>query len=108
MAGSDDEDFAALFAASEGRAREPRVAAGDVVRGRVIAVGATAAFVAVGGKAEATIELGEFRDPATGEGQPREGDEIEATAVDDGTRSGSLVLKRGAGRGGPVPGALEQ
>src|SRR5438093_1037839 len=100
MAESDDEDFAALFAASEGkRPRERRVAAGDVVRGRVIAVGATAAFVAVGDKAEATIELGEFRDPATGEVQLHEGDEIEATVVDDGTRSGSIVLKRVAGRG---------
>src|SRR5438128_16590 len=109
MAESDDEDFAALFAASEGkRPRERRVAAGDVVRGRVIAVGATAAFVAVGDKAEATIELGEFRDPATGEVQLHEGDEIEATVVDDGSRSGSIVLKRVAGRGGHVPGELEQ
>src|SRR5215470_110068 len=109
MAASDDEDFAALFAASEGaRSRERHLATGDVVRGRVIAVGATAAFVAVGGKAEATIELGEFRDPATGELQLREGDEIEATVVDDGTRSGSIVLKRVAGRGGHVPGGLEQ
>src|SRR3989475_18790 len=109
MAGSDDEDFAALFAASEGaRTRERRLATGDVVRGRVIAVGATAAFVAVGGKAEATIELGEFRDPATGEVQLHEGDEIEATVVDDGKRSGSIVLKRVAGRGGHVPGELEQ
>src|SRR3989449_10943042 len=109
MAGSDDEDFAALFAASEGtRPRERRVATGDVVRGRVIAVGAAAAFVAVGGKAEATIELGEFRDAATGEVQLHEGDEIEATVVDDGKRSGSIVLKRVAGRGGHVPGELEQ
>ncbi|TMA48127.1 MAG: S1 RNA-binding domain-containing protein, partial [Deltaproteobacteria bacterium] len=109
MAGSDDEDFAALFAASEGaRTRERRLATGDVVRGRVIAVGATAAFVAVGGKAEATIELGEFRDPTTGEVQLHEGDEIEATVVDDGKRSGSIVLKRVAGRGGHVPGELEQ
>src|SRR5207245_10082741 len=109
MAESDDEDFAALFAASEGkRTRERRVAAGDVVRGRVIAVGATAAFVAVGGKAEATIERGEFRHRATGEVQLHEGDEIEATVVDDGTRSGSIVLKRVAGRGGHVPGELEQ
>ena len=108
MAGSDDEDFAALFAASEGRVREQRVAAGDVIRGRVIAVGATAAFVTVGGKAEATIDLGEFRDPATGEVQLHEGDEVEATVVDDGTRSGSIVLKRVAGRGGHVPGELEQ
>src|SRR5437899_8938 len=52
-ASGDEEDFAALFAASEeGRKRERRIAAGDVIRGRVIAVGATAAFVAVGGKAE--------------------------------------------------------
>src|SRR5205823_2481620 len=110
MAASDDEeDFAALFAASEeGRKRERRIAAGDVIRGRVIAVGATAAFVAVGGKAEATIDLGEFRDPETGEVQLHEGDEIEATVVDDGSRSGSIVLKRVAGRGGHVPGELEQ
>src|SRR2546428_12897456 len=109
MAESDDEDFAALFAASEGKGpRERRVAAGDVVRGRVIAVGATAAFVAVGAKAEATIELGEFRDPATGELALHEGDEIEATVVDDGSRSGSIVLKRVAGRGGHGPGGLGQ
>src|ERR1051325_4453839 len=108
MAESDDEDFAALFAASEGkRPRERRVAAGDVVRGRVIAVGATAAFVAVGDKAEATIELGEFRDPATGEVQLHEGDEIEATVGDDGTRAVAIVLKRGPGRRGRRPGALE-
>jgi small subunit ribosomal protein S1 len=109
MAASDDEDFATLLAASEEkRTRERRLAVGDVVRGRVIAVGATAAFVAVGGKAEATIELGEFRDPSTGEVHLRQGDEIEATVVDDGTRSGSIVLKRVAGRGGHVPGELEQ
>jgi small subunit ribosomal protein S1 len=109
MAEPDDEDFATLFAASEGKGtRERRVATGDVVRGRVIAVGTTAAFVAVGGKAEATIELGEFREPATGEVRLHEGDEIEATVVDDGTRSGSIVLKRVAGRGGHVPGELEQ
>src|SRR5205809_1717618 len=108
-ASDDDEDFAAaLFAASEGRTRERRVAAGDVIRGRVVAVGSTAAFVAVGGKAEATIDLGEFRDPTTGEVQLHEGDEIEATVVDDGARSGSIVLKRVAGRGGHVPGELEQ
>jgi small subunit ribosomal protein S1 len=109
MAGSEDEDFAALFAASEReRPRDRHVAAGDVVRGRVIAVGATVAFVAVGGGVEATIELAEFRDPATGEVPLHEGDEIEATVVDDGTRSGSIVLKRVAGRGGHVPGELEQ
>src|SRR5436309_14100248 len=109
MAGSDDEDFAALFAASEGaRTRERRLATGDVVRGRVIAAGAAAACGSAGGKAEAPVDLGEFRDPATGEVQLHEGDEIEATVVDDGARSGSIVLKRVAGRGGHVPGELEQ
>src|SRR5215472_12988335 len=109
MADTDGEDFAALLAASEAkRTSDRRIAAGDVVRGRVIAIGATAAFIAVGGKAEATIELGEFRNPATGEVELHEGDEIEATVVDDGTRSGSIVLKRVAGRGGHVPGELEQ
>jgi small subunit ribosomal protein S1 len=109
MAPEDDEDFAALLAASEAPAkRERRLVAGDVVRGRVIAVGATTAFVAVGGKAEAAIDLGEFRDPATGELGIKEGDEVEATVVDDGSRTGSIVLKRVAGRGGHVPGELEQ
>jgi small subunit ribosomal protein S1 len=109
MAESDEDDFAALLAASErDRVRTRRLVAGDVVRGRVIAVGANAAFVAVGAKAEATIDLGEFRDPATGEVQLRAGDEIEATVVDDGARSGSIVLKRVAGRGGHLPGELEQ
>jgi small subunit ribosomal protein S1 len=109
MPPEDEDDFAALLAASEKQqTRQRRVSAGDVVRGRVIAIGASAAFVAVGGKAEATIDLGEFRDPATGEVQLHEGDEIEATVVDDGQRSGSIVLKRVAGRGGHVPGELEQ
>jgi small subunit ribosomal protein S1 len=109
VAPDDDDDFAALLAASEaGGAREQRVRAGDVVRGRVIAVGATTAFVAVGGKAEAAIDVGEFRDAATGAVRLAVGDEIEATVVDDGSRSGTIVLKRVAGRGGHVPGELEQ
>jgi small subunit ribosomal protein S1 len=110
MTQSDDEDFAALLAESEAGAttRDRRIAPGDLVRGRVISVGATTAFVAVGGKAEAAIDLGEFRDAATGEVSLKEGDEIEATVVDDGSRSGSIKLKRVAGRGGHVPGELEQ
>jgi small subunit ribosomal protein S1 len=106
---ASDDDFAALLAESEaGKSRTRRISVGDVVRGRVIAVGASHAFVAVGSKAEAQIDVGEFRDPATGEVSLREGDELEATVVDDGSRSGSIVLKRVAGRGGHVPGELEQ
>lgn len=110
MADSDDEDFAALLAESEraSSGRERRLKAGEVVRGRVISVGATTAFVAVGGKAEAAIDVAEFRDQQTGAVTLKEGDEIEATVVDDGAQSGSIVLKRVAGRGGHLPGELEQ
>lgn len=106
---ADDEDFAALFAESEARAtRQRRIAAGDVVRGRVVGVGNESVFVAVGAKSEAVMSLAEFRDPATGECAVAVGDEIEATVTDDGSRSGTLVLKRTMGRGGHVPGELEQ
>ena len=110
MTDTDDDDFAALLAASEATSatRKRRLSAGDVVRGRVISVGATTAFVAVGGKAEAAIDIGEFRDASTGEITLKEGDEIEATVVDDGSGTGSIVLKRVAGRGGHLPGELEQ
>jgi small subunit ribosomal protein S1 len=105
-----EDDFAALFAASETKASkaERRVRAGDNVRGRVVAVGADTAFVAIGGKSEAVISLAEFRDDETGELTIAVGDQLEATVTDDGTRSGSIVLKKTFGRGGHVPGELEQ
>ncbi|MEB2285711.1 MAG: hypothetical protein B6D46_09130 [Polyangiaceae bacterium UTPRO1] len=105
-----EEDFAALFAASEaaGAGSERRIRAGDLVRGRVVAIGAETAFVAIGGKSEAVISLAEFRDPETGAANIAIGDQIEATVTDDGSRSGSIVLKKMLGRGGHVPGELEQ
>jgi len=104
-----EEDFAALFAASESKTSgERRVRSGETVRGVVIAVGAETAFVAIGGKSEAVISLAEFRDPDTGEIRLAVGDKLEATVTDDGSRSGSIVLKRTLGRGGHVPGELEQ
>src|SRR5574338_683012 len=57
---------------------------------------------------EAAIDVGEFRDAASGDVRLAVGDEIEATVVDDGSRSGTITLKRVAGRGGHVPGELEQ
>jgi len=105
----ESADFAALFAASEAvEAAHPRVAEGDVVRGRVVALAPETAFVAIGAKAEAVIGLDEFRNPETGAPGLAVGDEIEATVTDDGSRSGSIVLKRTLGRGGHVPGELEQ
>src|SRR5262245_58916470 len=105
---ADDDEFARLFAESEGRATSgARIREGDVLRGRVVGIGATTAFVALGGKAEGVLDLEEFR-AADGSIALKVGDEIEATVTDDGSRSGSVVLKRTLGRGGRVPGELEQ
>jgi small subunit ribosomal protein S1 len=104
-----EEDFATLFAQSEAKtSTERRVRSGETVRGKVIAIGAETAFVAIGGKSEAVISLAEFRDPETGALTLAVGDKLEATVTDDGTRSGSIVLKKTLGRGGHVPGELEQ
>jgi small subunit ribosomal protein S1 len=104
-----EDDFAAMFAASEKtEAKRRKVAAGDRVSGRVVAVGADRAFVDIGAKAEAAIDLVEFRDPGTGELRIAVGDQLEATVTDDGARSGTIVLKRTLGRGGQTPGELEQ
>lgn len=110
MSGGEEEDFAALLAASEKEAPRQRrqIATGDLVRGRVIAIGANSAFIEIGGKGEAMIDVAELRDPATGELQSAVGDTIEATVVDDGATSGNIVVRRTAGRGNRVPGELEQ
>ncbi len=105
----DDEDFAALLADSEATASGAKpLAAGDLVRGRVVALGTDTAFVAIGGRSEAVMQLAEFRDQETGELRLAVGDQVEATVTDDGSRSGTMVLKRTLGRGGHVPGELEQ
>jgi len=107
MATDEREDFAAMLAASEAQAAQ-RPAVGETVRGRVIALGGSSAFVEIGGKGEAVIDLAEFLDPETGAPALAIGDQVEATVVDDGRTSGTVVLKRMVGRGGHVPGELEQ
>ena len=104
-----EEDFATLLAASEAaESKRGTIAVGEVVRGRVIAIGQTSAFVGIGAKGEATIDLAEFRNPETGELTLAVGDQVDATVVDDGSGGGSVVLKRTLGRGGHVPAELEQ
>lgn len=111
---SPEEDFAALLEASLGGkkstgAKAPRrAAAGDLVRCKVIAVGASSVFVSVGEKAEGTIDIAEFRDPATGDIKVAVGDTVQATIVDDGGSSGSAVLTRMLGRGGHASAELQQ
>src|SRR5262245_11589128 len=85
-----DEDFASLFEASQQQeSRTRKIAAGDLIACRVIALGQSSVFVSVGDKAEGTIDIAEFRDPSSGEIRVSVGDEIQATVVDDGGRSGS-------------------
>jgi small subunit ribosomal protein S1 len=102
------EDFAAMLAASEATAKEVKIALGDLIEGRVVAIGRTSAFVTVGAKGEAEIDLAEFRDPTTGELELAIGDRIEARVVDDGRVSGSIVLKKTLGRGAHLAAELEQ
>jgi small subunit ribosomal protein S1 len=71
------EDFAAMFAHSQSR---PSVQVGEVVKGRVIQIGAEAVFVDVGGKGEAFIDRAELTDD-DGNLKISVGDPIEATVV---------------------------
>jgi len=111
--GAPDEDFAALFEASQksekpGKAKPKAAAAGDLITCKVIAIGASSVFVAVGDKAEGTIDSAEFRDPATGEIKVAVGDMVQATILDDGGTSGSAVLTRMLGRGGHAAAEMQQ
>jgi small subunit ribosomal protein S1 len=88
----DNEDFAAMFAASEAekprRGKRPRV--GDMVSGKVITIGKDAVFVDLGGKAEGQLERAQVSDP-DGNLLTKVGDTIEARVVgDDG---GVLALR---------------
>lgn len=74
------EDFATLFAREQGgRVLE----VGQVVKGRVIHVGAESVFVDVGGKGEAWIDRAELSDE-DGRLRVGVGDEVEATVVATG------------------------
>ena len=53
------EDFAAMFEAST---KAKRFKKGDTLDGTIVAIGPEVAFVNVGGKGEATIELAELKD----------------------------------------------
>lgn len=97
-----------MLAASESASDATEVAIGAAIEGRVVAIGRTSAFIAIGAKGEAEIDLSEFRDPATGEVKLSVGDRVAATVVDDGSNSGSIVLKQTLGRGAHLPEELEQ
>jgi small subunit ribosomal protein S1 len=103
---TDDEDFAAMFAASEKdkpRAKRPKV--GDVVRGKVITIGKEAVFVDVGGKAEGQLDRGQVTNHE-GKLLVKIGDELEARVVADA--GGVLTLRTKLGRGPEARAELAQ
>src|SRR5688572_32907608 len=82
-----EEDFAAMFEAS----LKPRqFARGQTIEGTIVGFGADVAFVDVGGKGEAEIDLAELKD-ADGTIEVSVGDRIQAMVV---STSGGIVLTR--------------
>jgi len=84
---SDEEDFATMFEASEKARRFER---GQTVEGVVVAFGEEVAFVSIGGKSEAQIDIAELKD-ADGAFDVSVGDRIQAKIV---STSGGIVLSR--------------
>ncbi len=87
------------------RSKEPKV--GQVVKGTVVKLGSDAAFVDIGAKSEAVLDLGPLRDE---EGKPtvHEGDEIEAHVVSVGGKGGAIVLSKALTSGPELRGLLGQ
>ena len=87
-----EEDFAALFEASIQATQYER---GQTVEGTVVAIGPEVAFVDVGGKGEAVIEIAELKN-VDGVVEVAIGDRIQATVV---STAGGLTLSRRLVRG---------
>jgi small subunit ribosomal protein S1 len=97
---SSTEDFAALFEAS---VKAKRFEKGQTIEGRIVAIGPEVAFVDVGGKGEATIEITELKD-ADGQLEVAVGDRVQAVVV---STMGGLTLSRRLARGAATARQLE-
>jgi small subunit ribosomal protein S1 len=95
------DDFAEMFAAS---LQAKRVDRGQTVEGRIVAIGPDVAFIDVGGKGEATIEVAELKD-ADGDLEVAVGDRIQAVVV---STVGGLTLSRRLARGAANERQLEE
>lgn len=89
---NEEDDFATLFEAS---LKTKKFEDGQSVKGTVVALAGDVAFVDVGGKGEATIDLAELMDD-DGVLEAAVGDTIEAVVV---SSSGGLKLSRKLARG---------
>jgi small subunit ribosomal protein S1 len=102
----DEEDFAAMLAASEAgvkRTKRPKV--GDTVTGKIISLGKDTVFVDLGGKAEGTLERSQISDPE-GKLLFKVGDTIEARVGSDA--GGVFALRVKVGRGPEARAELQQ
>jgi small subunit ribosomal protein S1 len=82
-----DEDFATMFEAS---LKARRLERGQKIEGTIVAFGSDVAFVSVGGKSEAQIDLAELKDE-DGDIEVAVGDRIHAVVV---STSGGVTLSR--------------
>jgi small subunit ribosomal protein S1 len=97
---NDSEDFAAMFEAS---LKAKRVEQGQTIEGTIVAIGPEVAFVDVGGKGEATIEVAELKDD-DGDIEVSVGDRIQAVVI---STQGGLTLSRKLARGAVTARQLE-
>ena len=95
-----DDDFASLFEAS---IQAKRIAKGQTVEGAIVAISAEVAFVNVGSKGEAQIDIAELKD-ADGVLTVAVGDRIRALVV---STEGGLTLSRRLARGAATDRQLE-
>jgi small subunit ribosomal protein S1 len=100
MSDSSEDDFAALFEAS---LKAKRIEQGQTIEGTIVAIGPEVAFVDVGGKGEATIDVAELRDD-DGDIEVAVGERIQAVVV---STSGGLILSRRLARGAASARQLE-
>jgi len=85
------EDFAAMFEAS---VQAKRLDQGELVEGKIVAIGPEVALVDVGRKGEAVMDIAELKN-AEGEIEVKLGDLVQAMVV---STSGGLTLSRRLGR----------
>jgi small subunit ribosomal protein S1 len=95
-----DDDFAAMFEAS---IKPKRFEKGQTLEGTIVAIGPDVAFVDVGGKGEATIDVDELKDD-DGRLDVAVGDRVHAMVV---STAGGLTLSRRLARGAATDRQLE-
>jgi small subunit ribosomal protein S1 len=95
-----EEDFAAMFEAS---LKAKRFEKGQTITGTIVAIGPEVAFIDVGGKGEASIDVAELKDE-DGDLEVAVGDRIQAVVV---STAGGLTLSRRLARGAATLRQLE-